>query len=477
MPKIKKSLNLILLILSLGALVFVSAQLYHTSQQKLSVKDLGILTVKGARYGKNPVLRRGTVGEWDEKGAIDPRVIYDRKDMMWKMWYAGEDSNYIQRIGYAESIDGISWTKSVSNPVLVPGPPGSWDDTSVEQPIVIKQEGKAPLYRIWYGGYSEALNRRAIGYAESDDGVSWVKYSGNPIITEVDGERWDLSGLLIGQDGKYHLWAGFRLSSETGSEARHRHATSDNGITWTLEEDINLTFGPRGSSVLRVDDFAPFPFGDVFIAFASAFVYGPDAQAIDVYISDDGYNWRLVGNSLYPYENVFNKTHKYGYDEAWLVAGPQDDYRLYYRETEGQYLGNISFAYLMFHDKRSYPIIDETSIAKSASTALVDCTEIPTEGVKSLALTVEATFNASATSGIKIHIYTSYDAVNWDTEEQKDAEGNPVFGAMPFIAGSTQRITKYIPSDARFIKVTVENLDTTYLVTSVKVVATLGASR
>ena len=55
-----------------------------------------------------------------------------------------------------------------------------------------------------------------------------------------------------------------------------------------------------------------------------------------------------------------------------------------------------------------------------------------------------------------------------------DGSGKPIFGDMPFSAGQTVQKTKDIPSNARFIKVTVENLDKAQTVNDVKVVATLA---
>ncbi len=120
----------------------------------------------------------------------------------------------------------------------------------------------------------------------------------------------------------------------------------------------------------------------------------------------------------------------------------------------------------------SHTILIKSSVAASSATALDDSSRvIPSGG--SLALTVAATYHSSATRGVKVHLYTSYDGVSWDSEELKDSLDKPIFGDMPFSIGQRAQKTQDIPTNARFIKVTVENLDRTYAVSDIKVIATL----
>jgi hypothetical protein len=117
------------------------------------------------------------------------------------------------------------------------------------------------------------------------------------------------------------------------------------------------------------------------------------------------------------------------------------------------------------------PVILQDNLAAGVKTTLDDCSEISMLGVNSLALTVEETYHASAAAGGKLHLYTSPDGENWDTEpvETKD---------LAFEAGETTKRETFTPCDAaqraRFLKVVIENLDATYAITDVKVTATLG---
>jgi hypothetical protein len=80
------------------------------------------------------------------------------------MWYVGLDStgpSGRHRIGYAQSVDGVTWTKYAGNPVIGLGAAGQFDEFGLFSPFVIKD---GAVFRIWYTGRDAAGNLR-IGYA------------------------------------------------------------------------------------------------------------------------------------------------------------------------------------------------------------------------------------------------------------------------------------------------------------------------
>lgn len=85
-----------------------------------------------------PVLGPDT-GGWDAYGIYDPTVIFSGSGY-W-MWYSSHPG-----IGYATSKDGLSWTKSIDNPILSRGPVGSWDRFSVGNQGVVVFNGSVLLY-------------------------------------------------------------------------------------------------------------------------------------------------------------------------------------------------------------------------------------------------------------------------------------------------------------------------------------------
>ena len=170
-------------------------------------------------YPDNPVLRVGTGAAWDCAVVSRPSVLYDGR--RYHMWYTGYDGEHL-RIGYAVSLDGISWTKE-AGPVLDVGAEGSWDSEGVSSPNVL-YDGKR--YHMWYAGYDGV--HKQIGHATSVDGVVWEKDFGNPVLGVGAEGSWDdaaVSNPVVLYDGAIfrlfytgcdgeHLKVGFALGQE-----------------------------------------------------------------------------------------------------------------------------------------------------------------------------------------------------------------------------------------------------------------------
>lgn len=144
----------------------------------------------------DPVLMLGGSGAWDE-GFIEPNTVLKTEDG-YVMYYSG-GSNFLSfsgfMIGMATSSDGVSWTKfndptttdapfAESDPVLMPGAAGAWDDTFVWHGHVRHTHCGWEMY--YSGEGSSEESEPAIGYATSANGVVWAKSADNPIYTRSD---------------------------------------------------------------------------------------------------------------------------------------------------------------------------------------------------------------------------------------------------------------------------------------------------
>jgi len=158
----------------------------------------------------------------------------------YKMWYTGLGLDDEARIGYATSNDGITWTKYADNPVLGLGPSGSWDDSWVRVNTVLKD---GDTYKMWYTSGGE------VGYATSADGIHWTKYSHNPVLKEGSPGAWDrwIVHIYVLKDGStYKMW--YSGVSDTSPRVfRIGYATSSDGITWSKRPNPVLDVGPAGS--------------------------------------------------------------------------------------------------------------------------------------------------------------------------------------------------------------------------------------
>jgi len=157
------------------------------------------------KHASNPVMDVGPSGEWDDSWAIITAVIFNGSD--YQGWYIGDDGpNFNFRTGYATSPDGITWTKHASNPVLNFGATGEWDSAQAGGEAVLLSEG---IYEMWYNGFKQGTNVQ-IGYATSTDGLVWTKSESNPVLLFGPFADWDWSGVFapaVLYDGtSYHLW-------------------------------------------------------------------------------------------------------------------------------------------------------------------------------------------------------------------------------------------------------------------------------
>jgi predicted GH43/DUF377 family glycosyl hydrolase len=106
--------------------------------------------------GSEPVLTTGPSGAWDGDSLSGGGLSVLKVGSTYLMWYSGRGGFVqlpqgvagISSIGFASSSDGISWTKSLGNPILSPVS-DSWESVSVYTSVVLLV---GPSLRMWYSG-------------------------------------------------------------------------------------------------------------------------------------------------------------------------------------------------------------------------------------------------------------------------------------------------------------------------------------
>jgi predicted GH43/DUF377 family glycosyl hydrolase len=142
------------------------------------------------------------------------------------MWYLGDAGGNHKYVMYAESNDGINWTRPYSNPVLSPGVSGSWDDLAVHPGAVIYEDGH---YYMFYSGWSDPYGRWDVGFAESLDGINWTKHP-EPVLMGTSGWEYQIGpSSVIKIDNTYYLYYYMRYLPNL----RIGLATSTDRINWT----------------------------------------------------------------------------------------------------------------------------------------------------------------------------------------------------------------------------------------------------
>lgn len=147
-----------------------------------------------------------------ELSEIDPYTIsypwVVREDGRFRMWYGSniawgarkEDMRHL--IKYAESSDGIHWERKDVVAIDFDSP----DEYAMCKPCVLKDPG---AYRMWFCSRGETYRIR---YAESRDGVDWIRSSEGAAI-DVSAEGWDSQMIeypcvFDHQGARYMLYAG-----------------------------------------------------------------------------------------------------------------------------------------------------------------------------------------------------------------------------------------------------------------------------
>lgn len=144
------------------------------------------------KYGGNPVLRPSAI---DQKYMADPYVIsLNVTYNMWYVARSESDpaSSEITRIIYATSFDGFTWNKWPSS-VLTPSTnPNSWESASVYSPSVVFD---GSVFGMWYSALSQSVAGPRIGFAKSPDGATWTQSPLNPILSPGPSGSWDSAGV------------------------------------------------------------------------------------------------------------------------------------------------------------------------------------------------------------------------------------------------------------------------------------------
>jgi hypothetical protein len=132
------------------------------------------------KYTEAPILDRSAV---DPYSISYPFVL--KEDEIYRMWHGSnlswgekqEDMAHI--IKYAESRDGIHWNRQGHIALNFKNP----QEYAISRPCVIKEKN---IYKMWYC----YRGRYRIGYAESHDGIDWIRKD-EDVGIDVSPDGWD----------------------------------------------------------------------------------------------------------------------------------------------------------------------------------------------------------------------------------------------------------------------------------------------
>ena len=133
------------------------------------------------KYSNAPIVDRNDV---DPYSISYPWVMRDRE--MWKMWYGSnlrwgtEQKDMEHVIKYAESQNGIIWERKGIIAINFKSP----EEYAISKPCVIQENN---MYKMWYSYRGQSYR---IGYAESDNGIHWIRMD-EKVGINVSDSGWD----------------------------------------------------------------------------------------------------------------------------------------------------------------------------------------------------------------------------------------------------------------------------------------------
>lgn len=215
-------------------------RIYYTARDKsnrshIFYLDMNLDSLEIVYINKKPIIAPGELGCFDDSGAMMSWItdVGNEHYLYYIGWNLGITVPFRNSIGLAVSSDGVKFKKMFSGPIM--------DRCNTEphfcaSSCVIKQEN---IFKMWYlscTGWAivDGLPRHRyhIKYAESKDGINWIRTGRVAIDYKNESEYAISRPCVITENGLYKMWYSYR-----GNTYRIGYAESENGIDWTRKDD------------------------------------------------------------------------------------------------------------------------------------------------------------------------------------------------------------------------------------------------
>lgn len=191
---------------------------------------------------ENPILNVGEPGTFDDDGVMPAFAIQNGEDI-W-LYYSGWNQKvrtpYHNSTGIATSKDGSNFNRLYSGPIM---------DRTKEEPHLavtpcILKDGN--IYKMWYisGIRWEFVDNKyepvyTIKYAESKDGIDWLRFPEKCIKHHCEDEVFSHPTVIKIED-KYHMWFCYReIHNYHDGDNSYQigYASSDDGKNWIRNDE------------------------------------------------------------------------------------------------------------------------------------------------------------------------------------------------------------------------------------------------
>lgn len=160
------------------------------------------------------------------------------------MWFSWRPK---KAIAWTDSRDGINW---LPPRIALSGIASSGWEQEVNRPMVVPDPANG-VFRMWYTG--QTANTSDIGYAESQDGMSWQRVGGGPVVKPEGG--WEKQAVMaphVNWDADEHIYKMWYSAGGQYEPDAIGYATSADGLHWTRPFD-HAVFTPDPNAAWEKD--------------------------------------------------------------------------------------------------------------------------------------------------------------------------------------------------------------------------------
>lgn len=153
---------------------------YMVNYTDTAEKSFSLYTsTDGAAWTQGDVIFTGVGLPVDFQKIDAPSLIQDNGDYKLYFQVRAADNTYSLYAAISTTLNGTYTLANGDNPILTPGASGAWDAYRLQHPMVVKDGAN---YYMWYVGYPNGGTQR-LGFAFSTDGITWTKGAGSPILS------------------------------------------------------------------------------------------------------------------------------------------------------------------------------------------------------------------------------------------------------------------------------------------------------
>lgn len=219
-------------------------RVYFTCRDNESRSHIGFVDIdfsdsyKIINISKEPILKPGELGIFDDSGvAMGYYILINNIPHIYYLgWNLKVTVPWLNTIGLAkQNLETGKFDKISRAPIM---DRSNEDPFSISYPSILFENG---VYRMWYGsnlkwGKKQSEMNHVIKYAESSDGVNWVREGVISVNNIYEGEYALSKPFVIKENDNYFMWYSYRANKMIETY-RIGYAKSTDGINWQRKDE------------------------------------------------------------------------------------------------------------------------------------------------------------------------------------------------------------------------------------------------